>query len=58
MKMALSILCAAAVGWGVTAASAAACSPGYKKVKVGPHYVCALDVSPTNKLKARTKAPR
>ncbi len=35
--------------------SAAACSPGYKPVKIQGNWVCQLDASASNSLKARTK---
>ena len=51
-------LIASAVAMTTTAAlitSASACAPGYKPVKIQGNWVCMLDVSPTNQLKANVK---
>lgn len=35
--------------------SASACAPGYKPVKVQGNWICRIDATSTNKIKAKTK---
>ncbi len=55
MKNKLLLSAIAAAASVAMIGSASACAPGYKSVKIDGNWVCRIDVTPNNKIKAKTK---
>ncbi len=55
MKNKFRIFATAAAATIAMIGTASACPPGYKSVKIQGNYVCRLDATSTNSLKAKPK---